>query len=76
MKYRTLWLSDIHLGTKSSRAEELLHFLEETAADRIYLVGDIVDLQKLRSRPLYKARFASALHEKNHDAFRASWFDK
>jgi UDP-2,3-diacylglucosamine pyrophosphatase LpxH len=38
--YRTLWLSDIHLGTRSSRADELLHFLEETSADRIYLVGD------------------------------------
>lgn len=53
MKYRTLWLSDIHLGTTASRAEDLLHFLEETAADRIYLVGDIVDLKRLKSRPLY-----------------------
>lgn len=51
--YRTLWLSDIHLGTRSSRAEELLHFLEETAADRIYLVGDVVDLQSMKSRPLF-----------------------
>jgi UDP-2,3-diacylglucosamine pyrophosphatase LpxH len=51
--YRTLWLSDIHLGTKSARAEDLLHFLEETAADRIYLVGDVVDLQRMKSRPLF-----------------------
>lgn len=51
--YRTLWLSDIHLGTRSSRAEDLLHFLEETRAERIFLVGDIVDLQRMKSRPLF-----------------------
>ena len=51
--YRTLWLSDIHLGTKSSRADELLHFLEETSADRIYLVGDVIDLKCMKSRPLF-----------------------
>lgn len=51
--YRTLWLSDIHLGTRSSRAKDLLHFLEETSADRIYLVGDVIDLKSMRSRPLF-----------------------
>ena len=51
--YRTLWLSDIHLGTRSSRAEELLHFIEETSADRIYLVGDVIDLKCMKSRPLF-----------------------
>ena len=52
-RYRTLWLSDVHLGTKSSRAQELLHFLEEVRAERIYLVGDIVDLQRLKSKPMF-----------------------
>lgn len=51
--YRTLWLSDVHLGAKGSLAQDLLNFLEETRADRIYLVGDIVDLLRLRSRPLF-----------------------
>ena len=51
--YRTLWLSDIHLGTRASRAPELLDFLSEVSADRIYLVGDIVDLERMKSRPRF-----------------------
>lgn len=42
-KYRTIWLSDIHLGTKDCQAEFLLHFLKYNDADTIFLVGDIID---------------------------------
>lgn len=52
-KYRSLWLSDVHLGTRGSRASELLDFLSEVQADRIYLVGDIVDLERMKSRPRF-----------------------
>lgn len=48
---RTLWLSDIHLGNGASRAPELLQFLDRVRADRIYLVGDIVDLQYMKVKP-------------------------
>ena len=40
---RTLFLSDIHLGTRACQAERLLEFLREHPAERIYLIGDIVD---------------------------------
>ncbi|PPD44966.1 MAG: UDP-2,3-diacylglucosamine hydrolase [Methylocystis sp.] len=46
--YRTLFLSDLHLGAKSSQAHLLLDFLKHNDADTIYLVGDIVDGWKLR----------------------------
>lgn len=49
-RYRTVWLSDLHLGTQGCDAEGLLAFLERTTADRVYLVGDIVDLWRLRTR--------------------------
>ncbi|GJE03218.1 UDP-2,3-diacylglucosamine hydrolase [Methylobacterium isbiliense] len=49
LRVRTLFLSDIHLGTKGCQAELLLDFLREVDADEIYLVGDIVDGWKLRS---------------------------
>lgn len=52
-RYRTLWLSDIHLGTRASRASELLNFLDTVDAERIYLVGDIVDLARMKSRPRF-----------------------
>ncbi len=48
VKYRTLFISDVHLGTRSSQAELLLEFLREHEADRIYLVGDIVDFWRIR----------------------------
>lgn len=50
---RSLWVSDVHLGTLASRADELLKFIEEMRADRIYLVGDIVDLERMKSRPRF-----------------------
>ncbi|MCY7297038.1 UDP-2,3-diacylglucosamine diphosphatase [Alteromonas sp. a30] len=42
--YRTVWLSDIHLGYKDCKAEYLLDFLQHTQIDTLYLVGDIVDM--------------------------------
>lgn len=46
--YRTIWLSDFHLGTHGCEAERLLAFLHAVSADQIYLVGDIIDLWRLR----------------------------
>ena len=43
MTYRTLFLSDIHLGTRGCQAELLLDFLKTYDARTIYLVGDIFD---------------------------------
>lgn len=51
--FRTLWISDIHLGTAASRAAELLDFLSHVTAERIYLTGDIVDLERLKVRPYF-----------------------
>ncbi|TCS62113.1 UDP-2,3-diacylglucosamine diphosphatase [Varunaivibrio sulfuroxidans] len=42
-KYRTIWISDIHLGTRGCQAEMLLDFLKHTESDVLYLVGDIID---------------------------------
>jgi UDP-2,3-diacylglucosamine pyrophosphatase LpxH len=42
-RYRALFISDVHLGTKGCQAEALLDFLRDHDADTIYLVGDIVD---------------------------------
>jgi UDP-2,3-diacylglucosamine pyrophosphatase LpxH len=41
--YRTIWLSDFHLGTPRCQAEVLLDFLRHHQAQKLYLVGDIVD---------------------------------
>jgi UDP-2,3-diacylglucosamine pyrophosphatase LpxH len=48
--YRTIWLSDIHLGTPGCQAFYLLEFLRVHRADKLYLVGDILDGWALRNR--------------------------
>jgi UDP-2,3-diacylglucosamine pyrophosphatase LpxH len=48
-RFRTLFISDVHLGTRGCQAERLLDFLRWHDADTIYLVGDIVDGWQLRS---------------------------
>jgi len=47
-RFRALFLSDFHLGTKGCQAEMLLEFLRVHDADTIYLVGDIVDGWRLK----------------------------
>src|SRR6267378_3348617 len=46
--YRTIWILDLHLGTRGCKAEFLLDFLKYTEAETIYLVGDIIDGWRLR----------------------------
>ena len=47
-RYRAIWLSDIHLGTRGCNATALLEFLRTHESDTLYLVGDIVDGWKLK----------------------------
>ncbi len=47
--YRSIFISDIHLGTADCQADLLLEFLQYTSSDYLYLVGDIVDFWKLRN---------------------------
>lgn len=45
--YRTIWISDVHLGTSGCKAGHLVDFLKSHTCDTLYLVGDIVDGWKL-----------------------------
>lgn len=47
-RYRTVWISDIHLGTRGCNAAMLLDFLRAVECETLYLVGDIVDGWRLR----------------------------
>ena len=47
--FRTLFISDVHLGARACQADRLLDFLRYHDADTIYLVGDIVDGWQLKS---------------------------
>lgn len=47
--YRTIWISDVHLGTPGSQAERLTAFLKANRCDHLYLVGDIIDGWRLQN---------------------------
>ena len=48
LQFRTVWISDLHLGTPGRNAELLLDFLKSIACDTLYLVGDIIDGWQLK----------------------------
>ncbi|MCH8684987.1 UDP-2,3-diacylglucosamine diphosphatase [Pedomonas mirosovicensis] len=48
LRVRTVWISDIHLGTPGCNAALLLDFLKVIECDTLYLVGDIIDGWRLR----------------------------
>ena len=43
IRVRSIFLSDIHLGTRACQAQRLLDFLKEYDSEHLFLVGDIVD---------------------------------
>ena len=49
-RYRTIWISDIHLGTKGCNAQMLIDFLDHTDSETMYLVGDIIDGWRLKKK--------------------------
>ncbi|MGZ3235998.1 MAG: UDP-2,3-diacylglucosamine diphosphatase [Burkholderiaceae bacterium] len=50
VKFRTIWISDVHLGTTGCQAKKLWEFLRATESDKLYLVGDIIDGWQLKRR--------------------------
>lgn len=47
-KYRSIFISDVHIGSKSCKADHLNDFLKNNTSDRLYLVGDIIDGWKVQ----------------------------
>ncbi|MGH6969511.1 MAG: UDP-2,3-diacylglucosamine diphosphatase [Stellaceae bacterium] len=89
-RYRSIWISDIHLGTRGCKAEFLLDFLRHTDSEFLYLVGDIVDGWRLRKswywaqshndviqKILRKARKGTKVFyiPGNHDEWLRNWVD-
>ena len=58
IKVRTIFLSDMHLGTRSCRADLILSFLKKYEAETLYLIGDIIDGWRLK-----KSWYWPELHE-------------
>ncbi|MEN3748999.1 UDP-2,3-diacylglucosamine diphosphatase [Sphingomonas sp. HF-S3] len=54
-RYRAIWISDVHLGTRGCAAELLIDFLDHVDSDTLYLVGDIIDGWRLKKKLYWPA---------------------
>ncbi len=50
LKYRSIFISDLHLGFRGCQVQFLLDFLRSTQCKKLYLVGDIIDLWAMQGR--------------------------
>ncbi len=46
-KYRSIWISDVHLGTRACKSPYLIDFLKHNDCEYLYLVGDIIDIWRM-----------------------------
>lgn len=62
-RFRTIFFSDVHLGTRTCQADALIAFLREHEADTVYLVGDIVDFWRIRRGTVWPQAHNDVLQE-------------
>jgi UDP-2,3-diacylglucosamine pyrophosphatase LpxH len=89
-KYRTIFISDVHLGTKGCQAEVLDDFLRNNSSEKLYLVGDIIDGWKLQKRIYWPQEHSNVIRKVigkarkgtkvyyipgNHDEVLRKWMD-
>ena len=46
--YRSIFISDLHSGTKRAQCDAVLHFLRETESEYLYVIGDLIDSWSLK----------------------------
>lgn len=63
MDYETIFISDVHLGTRFSKAELLLDFIKKNHAKQIYLVGDIIDGWAIKRRLNWKQSHSDVIQK-------------
>ena len=56
-KFRSVWISDVHLGTKHSQVDLLLDFLRECDCRYLYIVGDLFDGWELKAKWFWRDEY-------------------
>ncbi len=62
--YRSVFISDTHLGTRGCRADFLADFLKSLRCEHLYLVGDIIDGWRLRRSWFWDANHDEVLRQR------------
>jgi len=55
--YSSIFIFDVHLGTRACQANHLLDFLNKTECQTLYLVGDIIDLQEMKKKAYFTEEY-------------------
>lgn len=61
--YHTIFISDIHLGSKGSKAEFVSDFLKYNHSKKLYLVGDIIDCWRLKKRMFWPQEHTNVIRK-------------
>jgi len=87
-KYKSVFISDIHLGSNGCRANDLCNFLKSIECENLYLVGDIIDGWKLKRNWYWPQEHSNIIRKLltkakrgtkityitgNHDEFLREW---
>ncbi|OOG43313.1 UDP-2,3-diacylglucosamine diphosphatase [Rhodanobacter sp. C05] len=63
LRCRSAFISDVHLGTPDCKADYLLDFLRKLRCEKLYLVGDIIDMEALARRPWWPEEHSAVIAE-------------
>lgn len=63
MRVRSLFLSDIHLGSRACKAQYLSSFLDQISTENLYLIGDTIDFQRMRNNWFWPEEHQSLLQK-------------
>lgn len=63
MNYKSVFISDVHLGTNDCQAEKLLDFIRDVECENLFLVGDIIDGWELRRSFRWKQSHSDVLQK-------------
>ena len=58
---RSVFISDLHLGSRGCRAARLLDFLNSIEVEQLFLIGDVVDLSSLKRTAYWPASHEAVL---------------
>ena len=63
LRCRSAFISDVHLGTPDCKSAYLLDFLRKLRCEKLYLVGDIIDMEALARRAWWPAEHSAVIAE-------------
>jgi UDP-2,3-diacylglucosamine pyrophosphatase LpxH len=63
MKYKSVFISDTHIGSRNSNINKLLSFLKDTECENLFIVGDFIDGWELKNKWRWKPEFNTLIQK-------------